>query len=92
MTAMEIAPAVSPVVQAAISKCLLSPNLSANYSAVFEKCADWFAPTNRNGDEYSLAQVLHGIGLLDARRICRHRGGCFRGYRVEFKQSAGASA
>lgn len=77
----------------AIRKDLISENLEQQYSAVFAKCADWFAPTNKRDrdDEYSLAQVLHKIGLLDMRRISRHRAGCFRGYRVEFKQSAAAA-
>lgn len=76
----------------AIRKDLISENLEQQYSAVFAKCADWFAPTNKRDDEYSLAQALHKIGLLDMRRISKHRAGCFRGYRVEFKQSASASA
>lgn len=75
----------------AIRKDLISENLEQQYSAVFTKCADWFAPTNRRDDEYALAQTLHGIGLLDMRRTSKHRAGCFRGYRVEFKQSTAAA-
>lgn len=75
----------------AIRKDLISENLAQQYSAVFAKCADWFAPNNRRNDEYGLAQDLHKIGLLDMRRTSKHRAGCFRGYRVEFKQSAAAA-
>lgn len=58
---------------------------------MFAKCVEWFAPTNKRDDEYSLAQALHTIGLLDMRRTSKHRAGCFRGHRVEFKQSASAA-
>lgn len=78
-------------IKAAVEKDLLSANIEHLYNAVFDKCVDWFAPTNKKDDEYRLAQDLHDIGLLDMRRTSRHRGGCFRGYRVEFKKSGGAA-
>ena len=78
-------------IREAIEKDLISGNLEQQYTAVFAKCADWFAPSNKRDDEYSLSQNLHKVGLLDMRRTSKHRAGCFRGYRVEFKQSAAAA-
>ena len=70
----------------------LTPAMEQAYRAVFDKCGDWFRPTNNldanaGVEEYSLAQRLHHAGLLDERRICVWRDGRPHGKRVEFRQA-----
>lgn len=78
---------IHPSIQRAADRYEISPNLADEYQSAFEKCADWFRPTNRHNDDYRCCRVLHKVGLLDERRTCIHRNGMFRGYRIEFKQS-----
>lgn len=83
---------ITPAIQRAADKYEISPALVEHYQRVFDACADWTAMSNRternaHSDGYDLARVLHEVGLLDVRRTCVHRGGSFRGYRIEFKQA-----
>lgn len=79
-------------IQHAADKGNISPNIADRYDAVFAKCADWFAPSNKKGDEFTLAMNLHNIGLLDCKKESRGllMGG-FSGYHITFKQSKGVT-
>lgn len=79
--------ALHPVIRRAVERYDVSPHIADEYQALFEKCHEWFTPTNRHDDEYSRAQVLHSLGLLDQRKTALHRNGMFRGFRVEFQHS-----
>lgn len=76
-------------IQHAADKGDISPNIAEKYDALFAKCADWFAPSNKNDDEFTLAMNLHAIGLLDINKACRIQSGSFTGYHITFKQAKG---
>lgn len=78
---------IHPALARAASDYEISPHCLEQYQAVFDKCANWFAPDNRHNDEYHKAATMHHLGFLDCRRTSLHRAGRFRGYRIEFKQS-----
>ena len=70
----------------------LSPHMEGAYLAVYDRCKEWYRPTNNADkthglDEYSYAQTMHHLGLLDERRISVWRDGQYRGKRVEFRQA-----
>jgi hypothetical protein len=83
---------IHPDIQSAARRLDISPTIIERYQCVFDKCADWTVLNNKENDEYSLAEVLYRIDILDKRGTSRRMDGMFRGHRIEFRQSGNGSS
>ena len=49
-----------------------------------QKEKEWFTPTNKNDDAYTICRELAMIGIIAERKIPQWSSGMFRGFHIEF--------
>lgn len=47
---------------------------------------DWFAPNNNIEEDFTVAEYMHQLGLLEKKRIPIWNNGSFNGFKILFKK------